>query len=405
MEKSPQLPRSNNPAKMARDFIPVWLVVFWKERILPLLGLAHHHIIIPQTKNHAAWILGAQPGKHTIENLYKAAGKQKKIHLISMLHPEEMVLREQDLISYQNTGILETIDRKPWFDHGTLNVTTGKNQLVESWLTFQATLHHKFATVSDQESNTIFYCHCMAGKSRSLVTTISFIYLYPHQEQLFDFENWPKKIHSKIPVELKNRLRNQPTISEIAEFVKIERPCVNSLLTMDGDQAGFLGLIALAKNVQDLMESNYTRSINAYYREAQDIGLMLIAPLDKAFRDPTDREQQEKNLLLAYAAYQKVGINLLMAMVIPPSERIYSKDSAQIEIFEKYFERLEPSLQARFAILGQTLKNRGCNLTPLNQEPVTYATIALHHANKITAGDQVELLRTFGPIANLTLKN
>ena len=327
-----------NPHKQKADYIPVWIKIFWKTFINPTLGNPHHQVIIPETKLHSAWILGAQPSNYSIKNLLKErAGRT--IRIVSMLtHPEQIIINQNPSIK---------ITRTPWHDHSTLNLITGKNQTVKKMIALQKNLYDDFIKKPTEE---IFYCHCMAGKARSFVETMAFIFFYTDKKELFDFKNWPKEIIKKTPEDLQKRLRDNPSFSDIAEFVKLHRPQVKSLLKMDCDQAGLLGLMMLNKlaNNPEIIEN---RDEARCYKDAQNIGLMLEAPLDLKFRDSEDRKQQEENLIKVHAAFQKRGINLLMAMIIPIYENIdpanYQND------FAKNLKKLPASQQARFAILNK----------------------------------------------------
>jgi hypothetical protein len=282
----------------------------------------------------------------------------------------------------------------PWFDHGTLSVTTGKNETVTSMREFQDPLYDQF--LSKQET---FYCHCMAGRSRSFVETMAFIYFHPDKAKLFDFDNtgW-NKILEKIPVDLQVRLKNNPSFSDIAEFITILRPNVKPFAKLDGDQAGLLGLMALS----NIVTQNLTPlTQNELLKHALDIGLMLKAPLDQSFRDEMDRYNQKKNFEEIFDAYSEAGLNILLAMLPDaPKESTNMRDSDRFEI---RFRNLIPSEQARFAILMKelelTLAQRGENHIEypleLPDDANHYAIIALEKVEKFTAGDQVEFLRTF----------
>ena len=56
--QTPEEQEFKNPRKSLPDNIPNWLKVFIKERVSKT---PHHHVIVPATANHTAFILGAQP--------------------------------------------------------------------------------------------------------------------------------------------------------------------------------------------------------------------------------------------------------------------------------------------------------------------------------------------------------
>ncbi len=387
-----EMPLEKNPGKKWSDYIPAKVRVFWKAKIS---FLNHHNTIIPATKNHTAWVLGAQPDAASLRKIFKEM-RGKGIHLVSMLHKDEVVTNDLKMKQLLEEGILSKVDRLPWFDHGTLNASTGKNQTIREMKQLQESFYREFSAASPK---TIFYCHCMAGKSRSFVATIAFIYFYPEQRKLFDFENWPQEIIDKLNKKspgLLGRLKNNPAVSDIAEFVKIQRPSVKKLANMEGDQAGFLGLMSLSKLASDIkQDANIiaNRDGARLYHDVQNLGLMLQAPLDGDFRDPQDVEEQISSLEAVFKAYQDYGINLLMSMVIPPRVQV-----VDIEHFEKYFAKLKPGKQARFAILLRKLEEfqPPLGLGPLRGKSVIYANRALGKTKKLTAGDQAELIKAFG---------
>lgn len=391
-----------NPRKRWSDSIPVWIRVFWKKSVASSLsGNPQYHTIIPQTKNHTSWTLGAQPDSTTIKKVYDEEEEpQKKVHIVSMLAAGERVITEGDKI-FAEGGPAIKIDIMPWFDHGALNLITGKNQTVQSMRAFQGRFYDdfKYDEVKKIPPKKKFYCHCMAGRSRSFLETMAFIYFYPDKEKLFDFENWPQKMREKIPADLpdlQKRLRDNPSFYEIGEFVKIQRPKVKTFETLDGDQAGLVGLMALSRAAEDkeFKEIKNKREINIgrLYRDARDIGLMLQAPLDRGFREDADLEAQVENLEVVYQAYKESGINLLKAMIVPVGlKQIVNPE----ETFEANFNNLSSSQQARFGILVKNLEGKGYDLQ-LPKNSLEYAEIAVKQTKKLTAGDEVELLRAFG---------
>ncbi len=87
----------------------------------------------------------------------------------------------------------------------------------------------------------------MAGKGRSLVETIAFIFFYPNKEKLFDFGNWPKGITRKIPEDLKKCLKNNHSVNDIYEYVRLRRPNVKKPSKIDSNQTKLLKIIELHK--------------------------------------------------------------------------------------------------------------------------------------------------------------
>lgn len=390
----PQEQDVKNPCAELPDIIPARIKVFVKERVSKT---PHHHVIIPATANHTAFILGAQPGKYSLRALFQA-WENKNIHIISMIANREKVIAIEE---GNNTveGVQIQLNRLHWLDHSSLKATTGLNQPVNEMIKFQKNLYEEF-----NSKKSVFYCHCMAGRSRSLIETLAFLYFYPDKEKLFDFSDpaW-REIKEKIPEDLRIRLRDNPSFSDLAKFVKIQRPKVNAFAKLDGDQAGLLGLMTLEQSAKK-PETIHNRELTQLYEDARNIGLMLIAPLDSGFRDPTDRAAQEKNLMETYKTYQECGVNLLTAMVVPIDKPV-SHELKEKE-FNIYFNKLQPSEQARFAILLNKLEKQhpALNLEPL-QASIYYAKVAAKKSKKLTAGDQVELLKTFGSIVGLNYKD
>jgi hypothetical protein len=375
----------------------------------------HHDLLIPETENHAAWILGAQPSELTISDI-EGEFTSRRVLIISMLAGKEraiippsesVVVKDGAAYIQGKIGSRVVVDRTPWGDHGVICLLGDesqpvRNQTVSSMRAYQEVLYPQFNATPPTET---FYCHCMAGKSRSFLESMSFFYFYPDKEKLFDFEKWPDEIKDKIPEELQKRLRDNPSFSDIIEYISLRRPQVKKISKMDGDQAGLLGLMSLAKAAKDGLRITYGGRIAEarLLKDAQHIGLMLKAPLDKAFRDPEDRKIQEENLVSVYKKFQEhksqPGINLLMAMVVPIDKAVDPKKYNNIEEFEKIFKNLSPNEQARFAILLRRLELENdptIDLGELRGRSLEYAKIAAKNARKLSAGDQVELLRTFG---------
>ena len=404
-----KIPLSKNPGRILSDSFPAGFRVWWK-KYKPFWG-NHHDVIIPATDNHAVWVLGAQPDEDVVRKTYEETGR-KPLHIINMLHEDERVIDTQDEKKLQSEHIVSAVDRNPLFDHGTVSVTTGRNQTVSAMVQFQQKFYVEFNTVPP---TTTFYCHCMAGKSRSFLETVSFLYFYPDKKKLFDFEKWPPEMVEKIDRQspgLRDRLRNNPSLSDMAEFVKIQRPDVKNVWKMDGDQAGFLGLMTLAKLKRDLTSlatrderephredilDLAIRDEGRLYKDAQDIRLILSAPLDRGFRDPEDRRQQEESLVMVYEAYQKRGVNLLMAMVVPIRDNVNPATYSDLKSFETQFAKRSPSEQARFAILLKNLEERDpfLDLGPLRGKSSEYAEMAAKNVTKLATGDHIELFRSF----------
>jgi hypothetical protein len=394
--KSFVIPISKNPARVFYDFIPASLRVWWK-----LLIGGDHQTIIPVTSNHSAWILGVQPNEKALKKLLAEIKNQYgfmlPILVVNMLHDAERVIEEKDVTRLKKEGILSEMARLPWFDHSTLNVWTGKNQTTKEMQEFQGNLYKFFNNPSAQA---VFYCHCMAGKSRSAVETLAFLYFYPSHELLFDFENWSKKLQDRVPYDLQNRLKNNPTFNDLARFIKIMRPDARSIDNLDGDQAGLLGLMALEKGANFNKSREATAVISEksrFLEEAQDVGLLLNAPLGLANRDSDDVKRQLENLAIVYKTFQKHEINLLMAMIVPSKEKVNLVAHQNMEYFAHYFKKLDVRGQARFAILLKLLEeNReGLNLGPLRGKSIMYAKIASSQSKKLTVGDYIELHKNF----------
>ncbi|MBU0744999.1 MAG: hypothetical protein KKE11_06510 [Gammaproteobacteria bacterium] len=403
-----------NPRKRLSDNFPVWVRVSWKKFIAPIMGNPQHQTIIPNTANHNAWVLGAQPDHSVIKTL-QMENNNLRVHIVSMLADDERIITDKS----QSDGISE-IDRNTWLDHGVITVS-GLNQTVDDMYEFQQKLYKKFDK-ADGKDGDVFYCHCMAGRSRSFVETMAFLYFHPDKTTLFDFEDpaWDD-IKKKIPEDLQKRLQAAPTFSDIAEYVQLLRPKVKKFRTLDGDQAGLVGLMALSKasnenpSIKEQLseiqpQENVSKLYKHLYREALDIGLILKAPLDASLRDQKDRKAQEDNLAQVYKAYQFGGVNLLAAMIVPKDAGKTDFDYERYNFgvltaaspvaanqileknFFKNFENLSPSEQARLVILMKGLEERGCDLGKL-YNPDYFALQVMKNVNELTVGDRVELLR------------
>jgi len=379
-----------NPRGRFWDAIPSIFKVWIKEN---LSRSPHHNLIIPATEKHSSWVLGAQPGLSSIEKVHQE-GNGKKIHIVSMLASIE---RAMDLKTHPR---VETISRMPWFDHSALSLTTGKNQTAASMHNFQNKLYPSFKTSENQP--TTFYCHCMAGHTRAFIETMAFIYFYPDKKELFDFDDpsWQKtweQIEKKLGKEnvdnLKDRLQDNPSFRDIAEFVTIQRSKVKKFKKLDNDQAGLVGLMALSKIAEDPQKNIMSASKDQLVKNAQDISLMLKAALDQGFRNEDDRTLQSSNFVEVFRAYYENGHNLLMDML--PEAPFEDPSMTFSDRFEERFRNLLPSEQARLAIFMKELEEKLDNYSNPLEAAGHYVTIALEHTKKLTAGDQVELLRTF----------
>ena len=135
-----------NPRERLSDRFPVKFKVLWKKRFSPLMGNPYYHTIIPVTKNHAAWVLGAQPDEAAIKKLHaEHVGSEKKVNIVSMLADKERVITEKSsFVTQTKDRIIDDIFRMPWLDHGTISTTTGLNQTAKSMEAFQDKLYEKF---------------------------------------------------------------------------------------------------------------------------------------------------------------------------------------------------------------------------------------------------------------------
>ena len=411
MENESQLSTLDNPYKRSSDFAGTstfakfvmrlkaafknyhWLGLPW---IISFRKGSHHHTIVPRKEGeYGRVILGAIPTKTTQEQILR-----NKIR-VSMLTADE-----ESGLNY-NTGseqVYHTINI-PLFDHSVIDTTTGKN------ITF-AKFEQKvkdLKSIADKENKDIYF-HCMAGKSRSQVATIAYFYLNNlklPELTIGDVKknmSWWQRIKlgfSKKKTDalraeidqLNTRLHN-PMPSDIAKYIGFMRPDVKKLhkmLKKDADQAGFLGLLALRKETQMLVTAQEGKQLakEEGMRIARDVGFILQAPLDNAFRDSEDKKQQEQDLIKLHEFYAQSGLNLLQLMI-----------GAEQDNYEQKFANLSPSAQARFAIMAQMLVDalgqEQVNLPKIYNTPEKCAEKALNNIAKLSAGDQVELLAKFG---------
>ena len=247
-----------NPRAKIWDMLPPRFRVWWKQSYLSTFFFANHHDeIIPATDKHGAWVLGAQPGDYTIRLLKTEYPAATNLQIISMLSDCEKVAHgDPTSMGWSSSSVAE----KKWYDHGCLNQDTGQIETVASMVSFQQPLFQTF-----EMPNTVCYCHCMAGVARSLTETAvflySYIYLNPSDDRsvderariLFDFDHrnwvsiWEKVIKKKEEAyirNLQNRLQNKPTLLDLIEYIRLQRPTAKDLTTAEGDQAKLMRLIA-----------------------------------------------------------------------------------------------------------------------------------------------------------------
>lgn len=323
------IPSKLSPCRKWHDRIPTILKAWFKQG-------KHHHSVIYD--NYL--ILGAVPTKANIRNLKKY--NQNGVSIVSLL-----TNNEQKNTIYQNDQKILFFNI-PLFDHSMIDATTGLN------ITYQK-FKEAMLAIKQTAKDRIIYVHCMAGKSRSQIATIAYLYL----------NSMPKP---KMPI-------------QIARLVKIKRKVVKDLEQMEGDQPGFLGLMTLiteelriANNKSLLIDDKYC------FFCAQNIGLVLKYPLDYGFRDADDIKQQIESFKSIYNMFKAVDRDLLQGMLIG-----IDKNSLG---FEADFLALDARAKARFAILANKVKATGFALA--------CAKIALKQVKTLSVGDQIELLREFG---------
>lgn len=407
-----------NPRAKSWDILPPAFRVWWKQSFISSLLANHHDEIIPATDNHGAWVLGAQPGNYSIRLLKHEHPNANNLQIINMLTDRERARR--NIPTELGWGTSQMTDIK-WPDHGCLRQDTkhlGQIETAEEMLGYQNGLHSEFNRV-----DTVCYCHCMAGVARSLTETAVFLYTYiyfpvesdvrtPDQraKALFDFEhgNW-EKIAKNIPSDLKDRLQDKPTFSDLIEYVRLQRPTAKSLATVEGDQAGLMGLIALTNLDNDWRVLNG----DSFDKHISELGLMLKAPLDLAFRMPADIEKQKEKLARVYAALGVVNNDLLLDMLPKPKIGFWARLFGRTpeDNFDNRFKHLPPREQAHLAILMEYLREEAEKAAQIATTTTTafqnslserinsshrYAIEASKQSKKLTAGDQVALLQAFG---------
>jgi hypothetical protein len=375
-----------NPRHRFFDFLPARLKIFIKLLWKYLLGEGYWQVVIPPTKRHPAWVLGAQPNRWVINTVSKSF-HNSPVSVVSMLTRKEQVLSDQ-------SKAISKIYRFPWFDHGVINLNTGLNQETLAMIELQKELVKDFKA----NSTSVFYCHCMAGKYRSYVETLAFMFFYPNKSELFDFDDqvWARL---ELAADFKACLVDYPNFSELAKLVKLRRPEVSGKLKLESDQAGLLGLLMLNQLVTTEMLSN--RRFERIVQDAQNVGLMLKAPLDPGLRSFADVVLQERNFQLAIDSFSKLGINLPMIMITPCSKKSFTVESATQE-FDRNFNGLTANEQLRFLVLLKKVKQQAEFSLP--REFNFYLLKVVRRANELSAGDALELAKNFGFISKLDVK-
>jgi len=328
------IPSKLSPCRKWYDCIPTILKAWFKQ------GKQHHNAIYD---NYL--ILGAVPTKINIKNLNKYS--QEGIVIVSLLTNKE----QKSTIYKNNSKVL--FYNIPLFDHSMIDATTGLNVTYKKF-------KEAMLAIKQDAKNRIIYVHCMAGKSRSQIATIAYLYL----------NGIPKP---KMP-------------SYIARYVKLKRKVVKDLEQMEGDQPGFLGLMTLLTEEQRIADNKSLLTCDQYcFSCAQNIGLVLKYPLDYGFRDADDIKQQIESFKSIYSMFKAVDRDLLPGMLIG-----IDKDSLG---HKADFLALNARAKARFAILANKVKATDIALE--------CAKIALKQAKELSVGDQIELLREFGKNAEI----
>jgi hypothetical protein len=193
-----------------------------------------------------------------------------------------------------------------------------------------------------------------------------------------------------------------PTICAISDYVHSQHQVAKTLEKLDSEKIGFLGLMALHKLTKNKCQiiNDRVRTKAKLFKHAQDIGLILSSTLDVAYRENEDLKLQFQNLREAYTAFQNKGIDLFSAMVCPRKESV--PDNYQDRtIFKQNFDKLTVRQKAHFAIILKRLKTEQPRLDLpqfTDADVLSFATSSdiMNGIKKLTAGDQVELLRAFG---------
>ena len=171
---------------------------------------------------------------------------------------------------------------------------------------------------------------------------------------------------------------------------------------LEGSQGGFVGMMALCCEAENLTEKGeLSEAQDGHDKEiAQNIGFVLKESLDLGFRDEEDLEAQKAAFVKMFDAYQEPDVlgderNLLEMMLHPKK----TKPGAS---YQEKFENMSPSEQARFAILVKHLENRNSFSDISKALPGKYkdstacAKRALNNSSKLSVGDKIELLKSFG---------
>lgn len=324
-------------------------------------------------------LFGAAPNQKTLDTIGKTIDINTMVRASLLDNDEENILKPK---GKENEPI-----RLSTFDHSTLNPNTGKHITVDDMKAFVR------AVANERAKGNSVYIHCMAGRSRSMEAVTSCLYLDPQWIELAiqsDAKNMA--LQEKLGDDLRKRLYDPygPLPSDIAEYIKIKRPEATQFSKLGMDRTGFLGLMTLSQEIITFKKPPLSTpmSDDRIKRAAQNIGLMLQAPLDSGFRDRYDIYQQKKDFAEMYKIYVEKGMNLLEQMLVP-----IGKDSRS---YKENFEALSPSAKARFAILAAKVGADESRLPAGYPNPVFCALATIGNVKNLSVGDQVELLREFG---------
>ncbi len=320
------------------------------------------------------FLFGAAPSQKTLATI---TDRDKLVRVSLLDNDEENILKPKD---EKNEPI-----RLSTFDHSTLNPNTGKHTTVKEMRGLVSAV-----TAERAKENTV-YVHCLAGRSRSMEAVISCLYLDPEWLKKARISDSKKGILQDDP-DLNKRLADPygPLPSDIAEYVKLKRQEATKFNKLGADRTGFLGLMTLSEETRKLRETPALITKipdDRLEKVAQNIGLMLQAPLDRGFRNEEDVKQQEIDLAEMQKKYADKGMNLLEQMLVP----IGKKDMG----YKENFEALSPSAKARFSILAAKVGADASKLPAPYSTPELCALLALTDYKKLSVGDQVELLREF----------
>jgi hypothetical protein len=246
----------------------------------------------------------------------------------------------------------------------------------------------------------------MAGRSRSMEAVIACLYLDPEwleNARISDVAN--EALQENLGDVLKRHLDDPygPLPSDIAEYVKLKRPEATALSKLGANRTGFLGLMTLNQEISKFRKEPLLiekMPEDRLKRVAQNIGLMLQAPLDIGFRDKKDINEQKEDFVEMYKIYANkkgMSLNLLEQMLIP-----IDKDDMG---YKQNFEALSPSAKAHFAILAAKVGAGASKLPAPYSTPELCALEALREVKKLSVGDQIELLREFGSKESFTFES